>query len=341
MRPIRIRRASLRGSAIESLEERGLLSSVAPVISGHVELPIRYQAAAELSSSTARSQGTHTTSTHSAARDPDDRGRTAKSGNGDDPASTPVVRDNPAASSEVRELASQDLESRELDDALVVETRRNDLVSDDPADDPPAIEQEMTSGLSQGGAADSAAASLLVGWGSAAAIPVNISMSILRGQIVGPDDRAGGSATETMPGSFGNLVPEFQVARPARGDAATAPAIPGDEPSQLPVSAASPVREAPARAWADILDGTLRPEWEAVDGELQQFLSWLSGSADHPDAPGTGPAWPLWIGTATAVLLARRVSYGRPRLFRRQAPGTIWISARRPIPVGPWPLGLP
>jgi hypothetical protein len=339
MRAIRIRRASLRGMAIESLEGRGLLSPVAPVISGHVELPIRYQAAAELSSSTARPQGQHTTSTHSAASDPDERGRTARPGNGDDSAATPVVRDNPAASGAVRQLASQVAESRQLDDSLVVQPRRNNPVSDDLADDSPAIEQEMMPGLGGGAAADLASASLLVGWGSGAAIPANISMSTLRGRIVGPDDRAGGSATEAVPGSFGSLVPEFQVAKRAKGATATAPAIPGDEPSQHPDSAASPVREAPA--WADILDGTLRPEWEAVDGELQQFLSWLSGSADQPDGPGTGPAWPFWIGATTAVLLARRVWYGRPRLFRRQAPGTIWVSARRPIPVGPWPLGPP
>jgi hypothetical protein len=74
---------------------------------------------------------------------------------------------------------------------------------------------------------------------------------------------------------------------------------------------------------------------------LRRFLSRLGGLGEVADGQGTGPAWLLWIGTATAVIMVSRTVYGPRQSFPRRAAGTVSAAARRPIPVGPWPLGSP
>ena len=96
-----------------------------------------------------------------------------------------------------------------------------------------------------------------------------------------------------------------------------------------------------APAWADLLESALHPDWGTVDGDLRQFLSRLRGLEDIPDGQGAGLVWILWIGTATAVILARRSSHGPWLSFRRPAVDPVRVSRRHPLPVGPWPLGPP
>ena len=92
----------------------------------------------------------------------------------------------------------------------------------------------------------------------------------------------------------------------------------------------------------ELLDAAIHADWEAVDGELRQILTRLSGVTGSADGGPSRSLWLAWIGAAGALLLARRASHrGRP-LFRRSL--TAESSARRrhgPFPVGPWPLGLP
>jgi len=171
-------------------------------------------------------------------------------------------------------------------------------------------------------------------------MPVIMSAAILPGSILGSDGRAGAPAAETMPvGSVGNVVLGLEVPKPAPGNSQTAPDLQGDELSEFPVPVAASDRDAPG--WANPLEGALHLDWEVVDGELREFLSGLGGLARHTEGYGARPTLALWIGAATALLLARRAISSRRRLFRRSVPGTIWVSARRPIPVGPWPLGPP
>jgi hypothetical protein len=163
-------------------------------------------------------------------------------------------------------------------------------------------------------------------------------VTTLSNLIAGFDGRAvlfAGETRETWPG--GNVKAEFEVREQALGDARTALPTPGDYSLLLPVSLVASGRN--AAAWANLLEGATRGDWEAVDGELRQFLSGLGGLAEHTNESEVGRTWPLWIGMATALLMARRASSGRRRLFRRSVQEALWASSRRPVPVGPWPLG--
>ena len=94
-----------------------------------------------------------------------------------------------------------------------------------------------------------------------------------------------------------------------------------------------------APAWADLLESALHPDWGTVDGDLRQFLSRLRGLEDIPDGQGAGLVWILWIGTATAVILARRSSHGPWLSFRRPAVDPVRVSPvaiPSPSAPGPW-----
>ena len=93
--------------------------------------------------------------------------------------------------------------------------------------------------------------------------------------------------------------------------------------------------------WGQLLDGARHADWEAVDGELRQFLARLGGLAEAPDGYSSPTTWPWFLGVATALVAARRGSIRRRGLFRRAAPRESGTSSHRPIPVGPWPLGSP
>jgi hypothetical protein len=332
------RRASLRRSAIERLEVRDLLSAMGPVRPTHVELPDSYQGVAEVVSSIATLQDGRITSRHPAGSGLDDRDRIARAGNGNGLAPLSTVPNGSETAVETKRPPSQDAAPRELADPLVFEARRTDTASDALAGDPPALGQEMAPGVSGGAASDSAVASSVVGWAPGTAMAVIMSAIILPGEFDGSDGRAGASAAGTSPaGSVGNVVRELEIPEPAPGDARMALDLPGDEPLKFPVRVADSDRDAPA--WANLLEGALHLDWDVVDGELRQFLSGLGGLAQHPDGYGARPTWPLWIGAATALLLARRA--GWRRLSPRPVQGVLWESPRRPVPVGPWPMGPP
>jgi hypothetical protein len=334
------RRAWLRRPTMERLEGRDLPSAMTSVGSTHIELPNDNPGVAEVVSSMATRQGDRRTLPHPTGRGLDDQSHIARAGDGTAIAPLPLVPNNLEPAVDTRRPPSQNATSRALGGALVLEALRTDAPSDALADDPPAIGQEMIPVQSGGAAAGSAGASALVGWALGAAMPLSMSVFVLSGPFVGTDDRAGASAGETRPPWLVDyVVPELELRDPAPGDARTALAPSGNEPSQLAVPMAASDGGGPA--WANLLQGALHADWEVVNGELRQFLSGLGGLVQHTDESGAGPTWPVWIGVATALLLARRASYVRRRLFRRPVPGALWVSPRPPVPVGPWPLGPP
>ena len=131
-----------------------------------------------------------------------------------------------------------------------------------------------------------------------------------------------------------NVVAELEVPR-AMSD------LDGDGPSQRYGALGASDRAPPARAWADLLEGALHADWEGLDGELRQFLSGFGRPDERADGYGGASTWPLCIVAATALLVARRTANAHRRLFRRPVDASLWASARRPVPFGPWPLGPP
>jgi hypothetical protein len=202
-------------------------------------------------------------------------------------------------------------------------------------------------GLGGGETADSAPAASVVGWIADVAVPGLVFPANPPGKFSGLDGRTGAgpgaSATTTMPA--GPLVPIVATLE----NSGEPPRDPGSESNpQVRESWGSAIVKAASHpgsaisVWADLLDGAIHADWEAFDGELRQFLARLGGLADSQEGRSlSGPAWPFWICAATAVLVARRASHGRWRLFGRPVTGKIRGSGDRPIPVGPWPLGSP
>jgi hypothetical protein len=338
VRRLHRRRACLRRPAIERLEGRDVPSAMVPLQPAHFELPDGHGRMAEVVPSMATIQDGRMTLAHSGGTGLDDQGRTARSGDGNGVAPAPAAQNNPEPADDAKHPVSQDGAPPELVDPLALVARRADHASETVVGEPPAIAQETISGLSDGAALDSVGASAL-GWAPIATMPVIMSVAILPGPAVGSDGRAGASAAETTPaGSVVNVVTELRVPKLVSGDAQAALDIAGDTALQLPIPVLDSNRDAPT--WANLLEGTLHSDWEAVDGELRHFLAGLGGLTQHTNEHGAWPTWPLWIGAATALLLARRASYGCRRLFRRPQ-RALWASPRRPVPVGPWPLGPP
>jgi hypothetical protein len=89
------------------------------------------------------------------------------------------------------------------------------------------------------------------------------------------------------------------------------------------------------------MESSVRSHWETVDAELRQFLSRLGGVTDAPSGGESGAVWRLWIAAGTVLFLARRASSGPWRPCRHAASGAAQGAVRRPVPIGPWPLGPP
>jgi hypothetical protein len=340
-------RVRSRKATLEGLEGRSLLSALAPVRSTYLVLPDGYPAAAEVESSAAARPEDRSDSGETAASVPDDPGRTARSGDGDVVASPPGERVYSGAAGSSRRLNSQEIGSRELLDPLLLVSRSIDAASTSLAGDAPTSGLELIASLGGGDPNDSAGAASLVGWAPGTPTPATMSLANPYGRVLGPDGRtvpglgagvwaAGGEPLD----SVGLLVSDAAIFGPTHGDVRTATDLHSDVESPLAV-AADPDRGSHVQAWADILDSALHPDWEAVDGELRQFLSRLGDLNGTVVGQGAGHAWLLWIGAATTIILARRASHGRWLSFRGPAPWRVGISGGPPVPVGPWPLGPP
>ncbi len=330
---IRSRRGGLLRSVIEVLEGRDLPSGMAPLRGAPIEVPGAYQGIAEVAPATATIQPNRFAWTRAGGSGPDDQSRSARTGNA--PAAPYDAANDPPLAGAIKRPDVQNGAVKQIAAPVDVVERHTDSALDNVAGAPQAVAQETAAGLGDGAVADSAGASAVVGWASGAAMPVvMMSLAGLPGSAVGFDARAGASAAEIRPPmTVGNAFTEL-ARETAPRDARTAPLDVG-----IPLEGADAASGRHGPAWADLLEGPLRPDWEAVDGELRRFLSGLGGLAAQTDELGARPMWALWIGAATALVVACRVSYGRGPLLARPVPGTLGASRRRPVPVGPWPLG--
>jgi hypothetical protein len=164
--------------------------------------------------------------------------------------------------------------------------------------------------------------------------------------IVGFDARSlpGPGSLATVAGPMpvlGDITPGSEAIAPAAAATPVVTGVPGEALHALHILAASWDGGAPEQARAELLDGALDGDWEGVEGDLRRFLARLDGLADAQDGSGAGPTWPAWIAAMTALLVARQASPGRRRRAGRLVPALALASARRPTPVGPWPLGPP
>src|SRR5262249_45876351 len=184
------RQARLRGSAIERLEARGLLSVVAPIRSAPIDLPDGDRVAAEVISPAMARSGSRSSLPEPGSGAP---ARTARSGPGTLPVSVspPVVRTNPAGSAVVKRSAPPDPDPRELPEPPSLVRHNQPATGGDPAAPGP----EMMSGPG-GPAFDPAGASALVGWAPVTTTPVVVSLANPAERVAGLELRAG-----TSPGS--------------------------------------------------------------------------------------------------------------------------------------------
>jgi hypothetical protein len=268
----------------------------------------------------------------------DDHASASRTRDLDGLSTSPVDKTNAGSTDESKLPPSQNVGLREIADPAVSVARHSESGSDAIIGDPQSAGQEATSSPVSGVASDPLGAASLAAWAPNAAVPAFVSAANTFSSGLGSDGRAENSAVHQKPQvPIGGLSPGLEVAEPAAGGAQMVLDLAGDGLVALPGPVEYTDRDAPA--WASLLEGALRSDWQKVDGELRQFLSRLGGLAQHTDENGARPMWPVWIGAATALILAHRASYWRRRFFGRPVQDARWKSPRRPVPVGPWPLG--
>ena len=220
-----------------------------------------------------------------------------------------------------------------------MELRSSDLGSREPALEGTQNGFDQLFGASGGDVPDSAAVASAVGSVPEGAMSLVTSAANPFGESAELDaDLGPGAAESTAPtGSSGTVVLALERSIFAPGDSRAVSDLRGDELPSLVFSSSSLVFSSP-----ELMDAAVNADWEAVDGELRQFLARLGGLTRSADGRPSRSLWLAWLGAAGALLVARRASHrGRP-LFRRLLTGE--SSARRhhgPFPVGPWPMGLP
>jgi hypothetical protein len=335
------RRAGLRLAPMEILEARGLLSVMPPVLSVPFEYPEVSTVAAIVVSSVPLKPADHGTSaeTTPVTSKPDDHGHAVKVDDGNPADSTSDDRTNSGSAGAIRRPNSNNASQRELASSLIVEPRNNDFETSESAEDNPLTGPELISGLAGGDVSDTAAAAGFGGLGLDSATSILNSAANPSGRGLGLDGRAAGMTT--APTSAGTIVTGLENSGANGADPQSAPGFSSDGRGGLLMPPAASGFAPGTSAWAVLLDGAIHADWEAVDVDLRQFLARLGGLTDGPDGPRSGPAWSFWIGAATVLLVARRASSGRRRLFRGAGGNDLPGLAHRPIPVGPWPLGSP
>ncbi len=332
-------RAQLRLTTVELLEGRGLLSTFALVRSIPLELPEVNQAPALVVSSVPRRQDDRSTAPDTTAvSKPAEHDRAEKGNDGNSSDSTPIVRRDSGGSGALRRSNSNNSSERELLDSPDSESHSADLEARALTDDAPLSESEPISGPGSGDSSDPAAAPVAGSALEAGMSAINSAANPSAGASA-LDPRSGSFAAASVasastPGSSGPDVAASLVPGPATSPGAhgTASNNSGDQRSDATLPAFSP---------ANLLDAAIHADWEGVNGEFRQFLASLGSFTDSSDGHGSQPAWPLWFGAVTAMLVARRASHRGRRFFGRRQTDEDAASGRCRSQAGPWPLGLP
>ena len=329
-----VRRRGFIWSAPERLETRGLLSSAASLRADDFGLTVGIGTAAEIGSSSSSHAGNRISTGDGAV---------------DEAARTPhVVGETVAESTEARTTGGgggasrranlQGITMRVLLEPLLSVSRRTDSAADGET----TVIESDSSEVAGEAAYEPAVTNSVVGWAPGAA-SVGMPMGYSADRTAGLEGRtnAGRSSTAAdavSSGSFGDVV---NGPRSWRGDRSTGRGPLGDEFRELAIVAVIADAAAASPAWAELLDGALKPDWEAIDQEMRRFLSEIGSLTDHPGEWGVGEAWPLWIGAAAALFLAHGASQGPRRFFRRAGRRRVGGTAQDLVRVGPWPLGPP
>ena len=318
------RRAGRCGCDSRRSKARGLLSLAAPARSVVLDLADRYRGpAADVASFATVRPVDHGATAGTAAGAVDDRAHTTRPGASDSLDPPPPARITPGADDAIKHSSPLDVASREDEDSLVAFAHSTDPNSSASTSGLSSIEPETMSTLAAD-AADATGGASVVAWAPGAAAPLLNSLVNAAGRVLGLDGRSGAGTSTTvafaqLPGSMALLVSGLDVIGPVSGDAGTIPDLQGDPPFLSPVEMAGPNGETLSPVWADVLDGSLRSDWEAVDAELRQFLVRFGVLAEGPSGREPGPVWRLWIAAAVVLLVAgRRYSCSR-RLFRSRA----------------------
>jgi hypothetical protein len=343
-RKIRCRRARLRHSAIEPLEARGLLSAAVPYSSGPLALPD-----ADRRADISRVFSLPREDEHGSPLEASVVSRSSDSAHAvrvSDPgalARGSAGRTGSNASGAFRRLTYDDDSQREIAGSLGSGQRNASIALGATAGDPPTTEPELIFGVGASEPSESAVLASVIAW---APDPAMSGAGSAAGRISGFDSRMGTGSwalapTVVWPGSSRRTGPRLDASRAIRVDSRSASEILGDRPGAKTASVAASESGSPMSNLADLLDGVIRLDWEAVDGELRQFLARLGACVDDSNASGSASPWPIWIAAATAVLVARRVSPGTRRFRAECITEQASRRGHRRAPVGPWPLGSP
>jgi hypothetical protein len=330
--------------AVESLQERRLLSAVAPSSASDMTVSVVHRGALTVALSAADRQDGRLTSTPTSESGLDEEAGTAKTVDGKGPTqsqgarddgdggNTPAdkdpsavattsltARDSPNEISATRHSSSHDDPARDVVDSLEFVERRSieQTSSIGLTDDAPAVEPEQITGAAGDGGLDPLGAASVVAWAPSSGLWFGVPGA-------GPGELAATGAVVWGP----------EIVR----SAATNTEDPGGDLARSPVTDVLADSAANNSTWGDLVDRALHGDWDGLDGELRRFLSRSGGVADALVERGWAPSWPLWIGAAAITVLARQAFQrrgrflGRPRLLGELAPH------HHPIPVGPWPL---
>ncbi len=324
------------------LEGRHLLSVVSPIRSTPVEvLVVDQKAVVVVAPALVQPDGASTSQETEPANSlvAGARALTVNVTSANPPASPASVAISSSTNGIVRRSNAKKSPQRQLLDSAPTESRSSDLGSHEPAFEGAQNGSDLLFGASGGDVSDSAAVASAVGSVPEGAMSLVTSAANAFGDSAALDADLGlGAAESPAPtGSSGTVVLVLDRSIFSPGESRAVSGLRGDESRSLVFSAASLVFSSP-----ELLDAAVNADWEAVDGELRQFLARLGGLAGSAHGRPSRSLWLAWIGAAGALVVARRASRrGRP-LFRRSL--IVESSAGRghgPFPVGPWPLGLP
>lgn len=318
---------------IDSLEGRDLLSVIATIRSGRLDLPAGLAVSADVSESPASRESSHTVSGESGA---DSATHGPHPSVGSAPAAS-AGRGNAGGGGAFRRAGLQLIEARGPLDEFTARGPADPTTADDPAD----VEPDL---LGVGGRAvvDPALAGLVVGWESDESGQIAASVGLASDRIAGLGGWARPAAnvfpTASLPtGSTAYVLTDLDP-WPVEPGARTGP--PGDQLHTLSILAEAADSEENATARARLLDSATPADWEEIDREMRQLLAGIGGLAELPKVRQAGRVWLPLIGAAALLYLTHRATTGRRRLFRRASPRTRW-PAHPPLPVGPWPLSPP
>jgi hypothetical protein len=256
---------------------------------------------------------------------------------GEPAAPPPTARSNAEREGASRRAGLQAMSTRGLLEPILSSSRR----TDSPSSGETTVELE--SGEVGGEPTDQpAATSSVLGWAAEAA---SVSMPIWYSsdRAAGFDGRAkagpGFAASDAgSSGSFGDLA---IGAESSIGGSMMASGPGGDGTGVFATLAESADLPSTSTALAELLDGSVDPDWAAIDRELRWFLSEVRGLAVEAGDWGVGEVWFIGIGAAAGVALARGTFHRRRRFFHRAGRRPIDETAHEGVPVGPWPLGSP